>query len=379
MSRILIAPDGFKGTIDAEHAANAIGAGWASVRPDDEVVLLPIADGGEGTLDAIDAATAGATRMPVTVMGPAGVPVAAAWLRIPGDDDMNDGGTTTALIELASASGIEILLGAGALRPLDADTRGVGELVADALRHGAHEIVITLGSSCSTDGGTGLLRALGARFLDANGLEVEPGARGLPRIHSVDLDALPPLPAGGVVAVVDVDNSLTGPAGSAAVFGPQKGLVGDAIAEADAALGALAAQLGIDPSEPGLGAAGGVPLALAAWGATRRGGAETVADILGLDAAVAGADLVITGEGSFDEQSLRGKAPAFAVAVAARHGVPAALIAGIIAVDPAAAGFSAAEELIEVAGDPESALRDPARVLRLAGARLATRSRFPTS
>ncbi|BDZ48915.1 hypothetical protein GCM10025867_11560 [Frondihabitans sucicola] len=210
--RIIVAPDSFKGSADAAEVAAAIGRGWASVRPDDDVVPMPMADGGEGTLDAFEAAVPGAERRVLRVTGPLGDPVDAGWLLLP------DG---TAVVELASTSGIT-LLAEDDLRAQDATTRGFGEAVAGAIAAGASRLLLAVGSSCSTDGGAGALEALGAVFLTAEGAPIAPGARGLASLRSVDLTGLVALPKGGAVIVSDVSNPLLGPNGAAAVFGPQK-------------------------------------------------------------------------------------------------------------------------------------------------------------
>ncbi|WP_217180928.1 glycerate kinase [Streptomyces sp. AC495_CC817] len=364
MTRVVVAPDSFKGTVTAVDAAAALAEGWASADPSAVFVHRPMADGGEGTVAAFAAAVPGAERMPIVVEGPAGDPVDTAWLLLPPTADAPAG---TAVVDLASTSGIELLT---ELRPWDADTTGLGQALAAALDHGVSQIVVGIGSSSSTDGGTGMLRSLGARFLDADGDPVARGARGLADIASVDLSALREAPS--VRVLTDVTNPLVGPRGAAAVFGPQKGLdaPGD-IAAVDAALHRLAALLGLDPELPGAGAAGGTGAALVAWGAELAPGAAEVADLIGLDAAIAGADVVITGEGSYDGQSGDGKVPSFIAARAAAHGTRAMLVAGRITADADTTPFAASASLTEIAGSPESALAEPVRWLREAGAALA--------
>ncbi|BDV32020.1 glycerate kinase [Microbacterium terricola] len=363
---VVIAPDSFKGSIAAAAAASAIADGWREVDPGAELVLRPMADGGEGTLDAFAAAVPGARRMPVRVTGPDGAEVGAAWLLLP------DG---TGVVELASTSGIE-LLGDRRL-PLDAHTLGFGQAIAAALDHGVARLVLGIGSSASTDGGTGLLAALGARFADAAGHPIAPGARGLGALASADLSALRRVPPGGVVVLGDVTNPLCGPEGAAAVFGPQKGLDPAQVAAADAGLARLAASVagqgGVDPFAPGAGAAGGTGFALLAWGAEIVPGAVAVADLIGLPDAVATASVVVTGEGSYDRQSAAGKAPAHVAALAAGHGVPVAVVAGRIAADADVSALAAAVSLTDLAGSSAAALADPARWLCSAGADLARR------
>lgn len=367
MASVVFAPDSLKGSISAADAAEALAEGWARVRPDDVAVLRPMADGGEGTLDAFAAAVPGASRMPVTVIGPDDEPTDAAWLLLPATPDAPSG---TGVVELASTSGIELL--DDRRLPWHAHTRGFGEAIAAALDHGVSRLVLGIGSSASTDGGVGMLTALGAQFADAAGDPIELGTRGLGTIASADLSALRPAPAGGVLVLTDVTNPLRGERGAAAVFGPQKGIESDDIAVADAALGRFAALLdGIDPQTPGAGAAGGTGFALLAWGARLVPGSAEVAELIRLRAAVAEASVVVTGEGSYDGQSAAGKAPAHVADVAAEVGTPAALVAGRIAPDADTSAFAASVSLTELAGSPESALAEPACWLRAAGERLA--------
>lgn len=358
MTRVVLAPDSFKGSIPAAAVAAALRDGWRSVRPADEVVLRPMADGGEGTLDAFAAAVPGATRMPLTVTGPAGTPAETAWLLLP------DG---TGVVELAAASGIELL--GGRLRPWDASTRGFGEAIAAALDHGVERLVLGIGSSASTELGVGMLSALGAGFVDGDGAAVPDGAGGLAAIAHVDTAALRPPPAGGIVVLSDVTTPLLGPAGAAAVFGPQKGI--DDIARAEAGLAHAASLFPLDPMMAGAGAAGGTGFALLTWGARLVSGAEEIARLVGLADAVATADVVVTGEGAYDDQSAAGKAPSVVAAAAAAAGVPAALVAGRIAPTADATAFFAAIALTDLAGSAGAALADPARWLRAAGAQLA--------
>lgn len=362
VTHVVVALDSFKGSITAADAAAAFAAGWVAVAPDAQVVLRPMADGGEGTVAAFAAAVEGAELVPVTVRGPAGTPVDTSWLRLP------DG---TGVVELASTSGIE-LLGDGR-RPWDADTFGFGQAVAHALDAGVTRLVLGIGSSASTDGGAGFLTALGARLLDAEGDPIAPGARGLAEVASVDLSEVRALPHGGVVVLSDVTNPLLGPSGAAAVFGPQKGLDADGVARAESGVARLAALVDVDPATPGAGAAGGTGLALRAWGAQLLPGAAEVAGLIGLADAVRGADLVVTGEGAYDGQSAAGKVPSFVAGLAAEAGVPVALVAGRIAPEADVAAFAASVSLTDLAGSPAEAMADPARWLRAAGATLAAR------
>lgn len=360
MTRIVVALDSFKGSISAVGAAAAVAAGWTSVDPASEVVARPMADGGEGTVAAFAAAVPTAVAREIRVRGPRGDAVDASWLMLP------DG---TAVVDLASTSGIE-LLGTERL-PWDADTFGFGQAIAAALDGGADRLVVGIGSSASTDGGVGALRALGARVTDARGKPVPSGARGLAELASVDLSGLRELPARGVVVLSDVSAPLLGPEGAAAVFGPQKGLGTDGIAVVDAGLARWAALAGQDPATPGAGAAGGMGFGLLAWGARLVSGAHEVAELIGLRDAVEGADLVITGEGSYDRQSAAGKVPSYVAGLAADAGVPVALVAGRIAEDADTSLFTTAISLSRLAGDPAASLADPARWLGEAAAGLA--------
>jgi len=359
---IVIAPDSFKGTIAAADAAQAIAAGWLDERPDDDIRLLPMADGGEGTLEAFATAVPQAERVPVRVVGPDDREVDTIWLRLPPTEETPGG---TAIVELGVTSGIELLT---ELRPLDAHTFGLGQAIAAALEAGVSRVVVGLGSSASTDGGIGMLRALGARVLDASGADVPLGGAGLASIASVS--GLPALPVAGIRALTDVTNPLLGRRGAAAVFGPQKGATPEQVATLDAGLATLAALLpDVDPLTPGAGAAGGTGFGLLAWGATLEPGSVAVAELIGLPAAAVAASVVITGEGSFDGQSAAGKVPAH-VAEAAGP-TPVALVAGRIAPDADTSAFTASLSLTDLAGSPDAAMKDPATWLREAGRRFA--------
>jgi glycerate kinase len=364
--KVVIAPDSFKGTLAADRVAAALAAGWRSARPGDEVVALPVADGGEGTLDVFAAAVPGARRHAVTVTGPGGVPVAAEWLALP------DG---TAVVELARGSGLPLLGESRDAR--GAHTVGLGQLLAAALDDpGTRRVIVTLGGSASTDGGTGALAALGARFLDAAGDPLPPGGGALPRLASVDLAGLRQPPGAGVLCLTDVDAPLCGERGAAAVFGPQKGADAADIRVLDEGLRRLAALLGGAPDAPGAGAAGGTGYGLAAaWGARLVPGAPTVAEHAGLPGALADADVVITGEGRFDITSLRGKVVGGVLGLAAaRVGsagpVPVLLVAGQLGAPPPP-GVRAALALADLAGGVAPAVAEPERWLTAAGAQLA--------
>ncbi|GMA92142.1 hypothetical protein GCM10025869_26710 [Homoserinibacter gongjuensis] len=253
--RIVVAPDSFTGSSTAAAAASAIAAGWLEVRPGDEVLELPQADGGVGTLEVVARAVPDAVlRTAGSVTGADGRPARARWLALP------DG---RALVELADCVG---LVHMAAPDPLGASTRGLGELLARVLDAGAERIVIGLGGSGSTDGGTGALAALGARFLDADGHPLRDGGGALAILASIELSGLRPPPA-ELTLWCDVDAPLTGPRGAASVFGPQKGATPDDVHALDAALVRLATVLGGEPDAPGAGAAGGTAYGLrTAWG-----------------------------------------------------------------------------------------------------------------
>ncbi|SHG17816.1 glycerate kinase [Geodermatophilus nigrescens] len=357
--RVLVAPDSFKGTATAAEVAAAVRDGWLAARPADRVALAPMADGGEGTLDAFTSAVPGARRVPVEVDGPDGRRVRAGWVLLP------DG---TGVVELAACSGLPLM---GRPAPFAAHTLGLGQAVAAALDAGVDRLLLGIGGSASTDGGTGLLTALGARFLDAAGRPVPLGAAGLTALDRVDLAALRPLPPGGATVLSDVDAPLLGPRGAAAVFGPQKGAGPDDVPALEAGLRRLAARAGGDPGEPGAGAAGGTGYGLRLWGATLSPGAAAVAAALDLPRSVAGADVVVTGEGRYDDQTAGGKVPAHVLALARAAGVPVLLVAGSVAAPTTP--FADAVALADVAGGAGPALADPVRWLRVAAGDLARR------
>ncbi len=359
--RVLVAPDSFGGALDSVAVAAAIATGWRRARPDDDVVVAPMADGGEGTLAAVAAALGDrAVRRSALVHDPLGREVTADWLLL-------DEGRT-AFIEMAAASGLARLT-SDERTPASArvaSTRGSGELLLAALDAGVTSIVLGLGGSATTDGGTGLLAALGGRLLDAAGGELPPGGAALTRLARIDVAGLDPRLAGVELAVAcDVTNPLTGPAGAAAVYGPQKGADEAAVAELDAALGAFGAAIegatGRDVAQlPGAGAAGGMGAALLAFtSATMRPGFEVVAELIGLADALGEAGLVITGEGRADEQTLAGKTAMGVAQLARAAGVPVVLLCG--ALGPGA-------EVLETAGRFDLVQPIPDRPMALADA-----------
>jgi glycerate kinase len=355
---VIMAPDSFKGSASAVEVARALAEGWSSVRPDDDLELIPMADGGEGTLDAFELAVPGARRMPVTVTGPAGDRLDTYWLLLPDN---------SGVIELANTSGITLL---DPLRPMNAHSLGFGQAIASALDHGAHSLRLAIGGSASTDGGSGILTALGARFLDAAGKPVAPGGGGLADLDRIDFSGLRALPPGGVVVLCDVTNPLLGDHGAAAVFGPQKGASPEQVLALDGYLGRLAGRVGIDPAAPGAGAAGGAGYGLLAWGAVISAGSAAVGDALGLPARIVAADAALTGEGRFDSQSGAGKVAGYVRGLAAAAGAPVFLAAGSVAAPTT--DFSASVSLVELAGSLDAARGDARRWLVEAGAQLAS-------
>lgn len=362
---VVAAPDSFKGSLSAREVAEAMTLGVRRALGEaTPVTAVPMADGGEGTLDALLDAWEG-TEVTHQVSDALGRPCSARY-GLSAD-------ARTAVIEAAEANGLPRVSDVP-LRPLQADSAGVGELALAALEAGAEQLLLCIGGSATTDGGTGMLRALGARFLDAHGEPTDPGGGGLTALGRIDLQGLQPLARRARWRIaVDVDNPLVGPRGAAAVFGPQKGATADDVEVLDAGLAHLAAILARTTgtgeqellTQPGMGAAGGLPAALSTvLGAEIVTGSQLVADAVGLSALLAEADLVLTGEGSFDSQSLHGKVVdgvrartpdgAALVVIAGRVAVPAAEAAeaGITAALSIARGPATLEEL----GDDAAAL-----------------------
>lgn len=351
--RVVIAPDSLKGTCTATDAARAIADGWRSIRPDDDLVLIPLADGGEGTLDALGQVE-GAERRSAQVTGPDGGSVTADWLLLPGGE---------AVIELAQAAGLPLM---NPLDPLNATTRGVGELIRIALEAGAEPITVALGGSATIDGGTGALVALGLQLFDDAGLPLPDGGGPLRRLSWIDDHDLLLPPGGGVRLLTDVINPLLGPEGAAAVFGPQKGAAPHQVDELEAGLSRWADVLGADPTLKGMGAAGGTAYGLvAAWTATVVPGAAEIARLCGLPAALETADVVITSEGRFDTTSLGGKVVGHVLGEAPDKTI---VIAGSFATESPVESIS----LESLAGSPASARSDARQWLRAAGGKAAT-------
>ncbi|WP_455351676.1 glycerate kinase [Streptomyces sp. SYSU K217416] len=350
-ARVLIAADKFKGSLTAVQVAERVTAGLRKAAPGVQVETLPVADGGDGTVAA--AVAAGFERREVRVTGPLGEERTAAFA-------LRDG---TAVVEMAEASGLQHLP-EGVFAPLTATTYGSGELLRAALDAGARQIVFGVGGSATTDGGAGMLAALGARFLDADGEPVGPGGGPLRELATADLSGIDPRFAEvDLVLASDVDNPLTGPKGAPAVYGPQKGASPEDVATLDAALAHFAQVLekSVGPAaaeyalSPGAGAAGGIGYgALVALGASFRPGIEVMLDVLGFAPALARATLVITGEGSLDEQTLHGKAPAGVAAAARAEGKEVVAVCGRLALAPEAlgrAGIRRAYALTEIEPD----------------------------
>lgn len=371
---VVVAVDKFKGSLTAAEAAAHLTAGLLAERPDLDVDQAPVADGGDGTLAA--ALAAGFERVPVAVTGPTGLPVEAAYARRGG----------TALVELASTCGLG-LVPDGAPQPMTASSQGAGEAVRAALDAGCETLVLGLGGSASTDAGAGLLHALGALVLDDLGHRVAPGGAALAAADRVDLSRLHPrLAEVEIILASDVDNPLTGSEGAAATYGPQKGANPQQIEELDAALGHFVEVLArsYDAAEsagvralaaaPGAGAAGGVGFAALALGATVRPGIEVVLELVGMDKRLVDASLVITGEGSLDGQSLRGKAPVGVARAAARAAVAAVAVAGQVRLTEAelrAVGFVDSYALSALEPDALVSIRDAGRLLEEVGRQIA--------
>jgi len=366
--RILVAPDSFKGSLTAAAAAEAMGRGIRTALPGAEVHLLPMADGGEGTVDALVTATGG-RRIESTVTGPLGEPVLAPW------GLLGDG--STAVIEMAAASGL-LLVPPERRDPRITTTYGTGELIRLALDRGVRRIVIGIGGSATNDGGAGMLQALGGSLLQADGRPVERGGAGLLGLDRIDMSGLDRRLAGVELLVAcDVTNPLTGPQGASAIYGPQKGATPAMVALLDQALSRLAdtmaRDLGRDVRDrPGAGAAGGLGAGLIGFlGAALRPGIDLVAEATGLDQRLAGADLVLTGEGRTDGQTLSGKVPLGIARRAASHRVPVIVLSGAITADAAALHDQGITALFAIANGPlslEQAMAGAAELLEQAAA-----------
>ncbi len=374
--RIVVAPDKFKDALDARSVGDALADGIRSVEADADISVVPMADGGEGTLDAAIAAGFAVSR--VTVTGPLGAPVDAEFAQH----------ATTAVIELARASGLS-LVAPGHRDALGASSRGTGELIAAALAHGATSIILAVGGSASSDGGAGMLAALGARLLDAQGEPLPDGGGALRDLERIELDTLDPrLADTRFVLASDVDHVLLGPQGAASVFAPQKGASVAHVAQLELGLTRFARILRAElerraprdrvkdfAQHAGAGAAGGVGFAaLAVLRALQRPGVDVVCELTRLRAHLAGADLVITGEGSLDAQSLGGKTPVGVLHAAATLGIPTVAVCGQSSLEESewrAAGFSACYATIDRAPDRATSIRNARVYLTEIGAEIA--------
>jgi glycerate kinase len=328
--KIVIAPDSYKESLSALDVACAIEAGFREIYPDAEYVKIPVADGGEGTVEAMVAATQGRV-IPVKVTGPLGEPV-AGFYGVSGDEQC-------AFIEMAAASGLE-LLSPAQRNPLKTTSWGTGELIRHALDLGVRRIIIGLGGSATNDGGAGMVQALGAKLLTDEHQQIGQGGAELAALMKIDISELDSRLADCQIDVAcDVTNPLTGEEGASAVFGPQKGATPEMVTNLDHALAHYAARikqdLGIDVlSLEGSGAAGGMGAALFAFcGAKLRPGIDIVTEALYLDTLVADANLVITGEGRMDSQTIHGKVPVGVARVAKRYHIPVIGIAGSLTAD----------------------------------------------
>ena len=366
--RVVVAPDKFKGSLAAAEVADRVVAGLVAGGFAGEIVSLPVADGGDGTVAA--AVSAGFRRIELGVRGPVGKNVTASYA-------LHDG---TAVIEAAQACGLS-LLPAGALAPLTATSRGVGELILTACRMGAKRVVLGVGGVATTDGGAGLVQALGGRLTDAKGRELPPGGAALARLATLDLARLRDLSGVEFLLASDVDNPLLGPLGAAEVYAPQKGASPAEVELLEAGLrrwadvteAAVSGSLPVRDA-PGAGAAGGIGFAaLLFLGARMRPGIELLLELASFGSRLDGARLVITGEGSLDAQTLHGKAPVGVARAAAAHdpAIPVVAVAGrctLSADQLRAAGIDRAYVLTDIEPDLERCVADAgALVERLAG------------
>jgi len=365
---VVVAPDKFKGSLTAAEAAARIAGGISAAAPGTTVSVIPVADGGEGTVLA--AAAAGFDLVPVPARGPSGQLV-TGWLAVR---------DRVAVVEAAQVSGLQ-LVPPDSLQPLTASSYGTGQLIAAAADLGCREVILGLGGVACTDGGAGLAQGLGALLLDARGHLLPPGGGALPQLGQLDLEPLRARVAGiTFTAALDVDNPLLGPRGAATVYGPQKGATPGDVALLDDALTHWAdivrATTGTDLRDaPGAGAAGGLGFGvLSLLNASARPGIRLLLELLGFAEALKGATLVVTGEGCLDSQTLHGKAPAGVLAAATAVGVPVAAVAGRVDLTSPqwrAAGFAAAYALTDLAGDGVDPIASAGDLAERAGALIA--------
>lgn len=386
---MVIAPDKFKGSMTAVEAARAMAAGALESDPSARLELCPMADGGEGTVEAVATAT-GAEIRRAAVSGPlAGQKVDACWAFLPagslsvlaGDDDYTGGlsaGAATAVIEMAQASGLSLVPDAGR-DPMVTSTIGTGQLIREAMDAGCKQIIVGIGGSGTVDGGTGLAQALGCRFLDGEGQPLEPGGASMEQIQSIDTSGRDPrISEVKFIVASDVDNPLVGENGAARVFGPQKGATPPQVEQLERGLRRLGEvierELGVGVLDlPGAGAAGGLGAGLVAFcGARITSGVRLLAELSGLSQKIDGSDLVLTGEGSFDSQTSHGKTPAGVAEIAAKFGVPVVIVAGRLEgeVDRSLGGSVAAYCFLPGPMDLADAMANAPELLKSGTARL---------
>jgi glycerate kinase len=363
---IIVCPDSFKGSLSAVDACEAITQGVRQVLPQAEIVRLPLADGGEGTVEALVSATGG-RYLECEVQGPLGAPVAARF-GVLGDD-------TTAVVEMAAASGLT-LVPPDERNPLVTTTYGTGELIAAALEAGCTRVLVGIGGSATNDGGAGMAQALGVRLRDEQGEELPPGGAALARLAAIDISGLHPKARQAQFLVAcDVTNPLVGAQGASAVYGPQKGATPEMVAELDASLAhyaqVIAAQLHVEVADiPGAGAAGGLGAGLMAFlGATMRMGIALVLEAVNFGQYLEAADLVITGEGKLDSQTAFGKTLFGVGRMGQQYQVPVVALVGMLAADPAdlpGMGIQAAFSILPGPRSEEQAVRHAGEYLQMA-------------
>ncbi|MDR1612278.1 MAG: glycerate kinase [Planctomycetota bacterium] len=366
--KVVVAPNALKGSLASVQAAKAMAAGVLGVLPGCEVVQKPVADGGDGLIDVLGEVMGG-ERTKTGVADPLGQRVEAEYLYLPAEK--------TAIIEMARASGLA-LLAPGELDPLKTSSVGTGELARHAIERGAKKLIVGIGGSAANDGGMGFAAALGAKFLDRDGRELDPTGGNLSRVVRIDPSGIPESVRGvAIEAMCDVDNPLCGERGAAVVYGPQKGATPEMVGRLDAGLGNLARRirenLGKEVRDlPGAGAAGGLGAGLYAFfAATLRPGVDVVMDLVRLDEALAGADLAFTAEGAIDCQTAFGKGPAGVAGRAKKAGVPCIALAGLVApnIDNLfAIGLDAAFSLCPGPMPLEKAMTDAPSLLKNAAA-----------
>ena len=358
MAKILIAPDSFKGSATSAQVARALADGWKISRPKDEILIAPFADGGEGTLDCIESVTSDSVRIPITVQGATGIEHQSSWLLV---------GPDTAVIEMATLCGITTL---DSLEPLTAHSFGLGQAIKAVLAdERVNEVLIAVGGSASTDAGMGALSALGFKALDADGKELARGGGDLHRLARIENPDDFRQPERGIKVLVDVQSPLTGPNGAAHIFGPQKGADAAQVDHLDKGLAQFLSVLGVE-DRAGYGAAGGVSCGLAVvLSASIVSGVEAIAELIDLEEKIKGADCVITGEGSFDDQSFRGKAVGYLLETAKVIERPVLIACGVNKNVQSPSILS----LVELAPSVQSAISDSQHWLIECGKVLATR------